>query len=349
MGIYLDNGYLDFEKILSYKVPYNFMVGGRGIGKTYGALKYMVEHNIKFVFMRRTQTQLDVVRNEKYHPFKKLNEDMGWDIHPITLTKYSSGLYHCEQDKNGKWQPKEGEDPVGLMLALSTISNVRGFDATDRDVLIYDEFIPERHERPIKDEATAFFNAIETIQRNRELEGKDPLIVLCLANANELANPLFIELKLVKKAMALIRKGIEFDIDRNRDCALYLFRDSKISELKKNTALYKLTQGTSFQSMSIDNNFEDLVGVKVSSKDLREYKPVCCIGEICIYKHKSNKTYYVSMHKMGAPEEFTISEADVMRFRKKYTYLMDAYLFDNIDFEEYTCETLFRKYIYKTI
>ena len=349
MGIYLDNGYLDFEKILSYKVPYNFMVGGRGIGKTYGALKYMVEHDIKFVFMRRTQTQLDVVRNEKYHPFKKLNEDMGWDIHPITLTKYSSGLFHCEQDKNGKWQPKEGTEPVGLMLALSTISNVRGFDATDRDVLIYDEFIPERHERPIKEEATAFFNAIETIQRNRELEGKDPLTVLCLANANELANPIFIELKLVKKSMALIRKGIEFDIDRNRDCALYLFRDSKISELKKNTALYKLTKGTSFQAMSIDNNFEDLVGVKVSSKDLKEYKPICCIGEITIYKHKSNKTYYISMHKMGAPEEFTTSEADVMRFRRKFTYLMDAYLFDNIDFEEYTCESLFRKYIYKTI
>lgn len=349
MGIYLDNGYLDYKKILSYKVPYNFMVGGRGIGKTYGALKYMVENDIKFVFMRRTQTQLDVVRNEKYHPFKKLNEDLGWDIHPITLTKYSSGLYHCEQDKNGKWQPKEGTEPVGLMLALSTISNVRGFDATDRDVLIYDEFIPERHERPIKDEATAFFNAIETIQRNRELEGKEPLTVLCLANANELANPLFIELRLVKRAMALIRKGIEFDIDRSRDCALYLFRDSKISEQKKNTALYRLTKGTTFQAMSIDNNFEDLVGVKVSSKNLQEYKPVCCIGEICIYKHKSNKTYYVSMHKMGAPEEFTISEADVMRFRRKYTYLMDAYLFDNIDFEEYTCETLFRKYIYKNM
>ena len=349
MGIYLDNGYLDYKKILSYKVPYNFMVGGRGIGKTYGALKYMVENDIKFVFMRRTQTQLDVVRNEKYHPFKKLNEDLGWDIHPITLTKYSSGLYHCEQDKNGKWQPKEGTEPVGLMLALSTISNVRGFDATDRDVLIYDEFIPERHERPIKDEATAFFNAIETIQRNRELEGKEPLTVLCLANANELTNPLFIELRLVKRAMALIRKGIEFDIDRSRDCALYLFRDSKISEQKKNTALYRLTKGTTFQAMSIDNNFEDLVGVKVSSKNLQEYKPVCCIGEICIYKHKSNKTYYVSMHKMGAPEEFTISEADVMRFRRKYTYLMDAYLFDNIDFEEYTCETLFRKYIYKNM
>ena len=149
--------------------------------------------------------------------------------------------------------------------------------------------------------------------------------------------------------MALIRKGIEFDIDRSRDCALYLFRDSKISEQKKNTALYRLTKGTTFQAMSIDNNFEDLVGVKVCSKNLKEYRPICCIGEITIYKHKSNKTYYVSMHKMGAPEEFSISEADVMRFRRKFTYLMDAYLYDNIDFEEYTCESLFRKYIYKTI
>lgn len=349
MSVYLDNGYIDFGKILSYNVAYNFLVGGRGIGKTYGALKYMKEHNINFVFMRRTQTQLDVLMKDEYQPFKKLNQDLGWEIHPIKLTKYSAGFFDCERDKNGKWQPKEGTEAIGLMLALSTISNVRGFDATDRDVLIYDEFIPERHERPIKDEAGAFFNAIETIQRNRELEGKEPLKVLCLANANELANPLFIELKLVKKAMALVKKGIEFDLDRSRECALYLFRESRISEAKKDTALYKLTRGTSFESMSIDNNFQDMVGVKVSSKNLKEYNPVASIGEITIYKHKSNKTYYVSMHKMGVPEEFSISEADVMRFRHKYTYLLDAYLFDNIDFEEYACETLFKKYIYKTI
>lgn len=349
MGIYLDNGYLDFEKILSYKVPFNFIIGGRGTGKTYGALKYMVEHQIKFIFMRRTQSQLDIIRKEEYQPFKKLNEDMGWSIQPIQITKYSSAFYDCERDKNGKWKPKEGAAALGLMVALSTISNVRGFDATDRDVLIYDEMIPERHERPIKDEANAFFNAIETVQRNRELEGKDPLLVLCLSNSNELANPIFIELKIVKKAMALMNKGIEIDIDRKRELALFILRDSKISQLKKNTALYKLTRGTSFEAMSIDNNFEDMVGVKVVSRNLKEYVPICCIGEICIYKHKSNKTYYVSMHKMGNPEEYTISEADVMRFRKKYTYLMDAYLFDNIDFEEYACESLFRKYIYKTI
>lgn len=349
MGIYLDNGYLDFEKILSYDVPFNFIVGGRGTGKTYGALKYAVENKIKFILMRRTQTQLDIVRKEDYQPFKKLNEDLGWSIQPIQITKYSSAFYECERDKNGKWKPKENAESIGLMVALSTVSNVRGFDATDRNLLIYDEFIPERHERPIKDEANAFFNAIETIQRNRELEGKKPMQVLCLANSNELANPIFIELGIVKRAMKLLASGTEIDICRSRAFGLYILRDSKISELKKDTALYKLTRGTTFEAMAVDNTFEDLVGVRTSSKNLKEYKPVAAIGEICIYKHKSNKTYYISMHKMGSYEEFTISEADIMRFRHKYPHLIDAYLWDNIDFEEYACETLFKKYLFKYV
>ena len=349
MSIYLDNGYLDFKKILSYKMPYNFIIGGRGTGKTYGALKYCVENNIPFIFMRRTQSQLDVIRKDDYQPFKKLNKDLGWEIHPVQLTKYSSAFYECERDKNGKWKPKEDSKALGLMVALSTISNVRGFDATDRDVLIYDEMIPERHERPIREEASAFFNAIETIQRNRELEGKEPLIVLGLSNSNELANPIFIELKIVKKAMALMSKGIEVDIDQKRALGLFLLHDSKISEAKRDTALYRLTKGTTFESMSIDNNFSDMVGVKVRSRNLKEYKPVAAIGEITVYKHKSNSSYYVSMHKMGAPEEYSISDADIMRFRHKYTYLLDAYLFDRIDFEEYACETLFKKYIFKNI
>ena len=70
MSVYLDNGYLDFGKILSYNVAFNFLVGGRGIGKTYGALKYVVDNNIPFVFMRRTQTQLDVLMKDEYQPFK---------------------------------------------------------------------------------------------------------------------------------------------------------------------------------------------------------------------------------------------------------------------------------------
>ena len=46
-------------------------------------------------------------------------------------------------------------------MALSTVSNLRGFDMSDCTLLIYDEFIPEPHERPLKNEAAALFNAYE--------------------------------------------------------------------------------------------------------------------------------------------------------------------------------------------
>ena len=57
MSIYLKSGYLDVEKILSYKLPFNFIIGGRGTGKTYGALKTAYINDIRFMLMRRTQAR----------------------------------------------------------------------------------------------------------------------------------------------------------------------------------------------------------------------------------------------------------------------------------------------------
>ena len=42
MGLYLPNGYVDIRWILAQGLPFNFLVGGRGTGKTYGALKVVV-------------------------------------------------------------------------------------------------------------------------------------------------------------------------------------------------------------------------------------------------------------------------------------------------------------------
>ena len=54
--IYTKEGYIDFDALLKEDNSiYKFIVGGRGIGKTFGILKYMIEHHIKFIFMRRTQ------------------------------------------------------------------------------------------------------------------------------------------------------------------------------------------------------------------------------------------------------------------------------------------------------
>ena len=61
MKRFLESGYADIESILSVGVPFIFLIGGRGTGKTYGALKYAVTHKRKIMLMRRTQSQADLI------------------------------------------------------------------------------------------------------------------------------------------------------------------------------------------------------------------------------------------------------------------------------------------------
>ena len=186
MGIYLDSGYVDIEKILSYKLPFNFLLGGRATGKTYGALKTLYQTDTRFMLMRRTQAQCDLINKPEFNPYKVLCNDLGVDIRVRSISKYNSLIYESFGD--------DAEKTLAYTCALSTIANMRGFDASDCKVLLYDEFIPERHERAIKNEGSAFLNAYETINRNRELQGKEAVKVLALANSNQLANPVFVEL-----------------------------------------------------------------------------------------------------------------------------------------------------------
>lgn len=337
MKLYQDSGYVNIKGIMDLGLPFNFVVGGRATGKTYTALKTVKEYGVKFMFMRRTQSQAELINKPDFSPFKTLNNDMGWSVVSKPITKYNAGFYDAS----------EGEAagcPIGYTCALSTISNVRGFDAQDVKILIYDEFIPERHERPIKNEGAALLNAYETINRNRELKGDPPLQMLCLANANDMSNPIFLELGLVKKAERMIRKGQEMSIDRARGIGIFMLNESPISDKKRATALYKLTSGSEFERMSLDNTFNDVNTSNVVIRPLIEYRPVVAVGEICIYAHKNSGKMYVSTHCTGSPIHYTSGEADLARFRRNYVWIWTEYLQNNVEFEEILCEILLTKY-----
>lgn len=341
MNIYQENGYINIRAIQRLGLPFNFVVGGRATGKTYTALKTQIEDDAVFMFMRRTQTQADLINKPEFSPFKPINADNGWNIGAQTITKYNSAFYEMVED--GDKLVPQGK-PKGYTCALSTISNMRGFDASDVVTLIYDEFIPERHERPLKNEGVAFLNAYETINRNRELKGAPPLQVIGLANANDLANPIFMELNLVRKAEQMRRRGQEVSIDRTRGVGLFLLNNSPISEKKQNTALYKLSRGSEFSEMSLNNNFTCEEAAIIKSRNLSEYKPVVAIGEICIYEHKSTGRLYVSTHTIGTPPYYSPGEIDRRRFQRQYGWVWFAYMSNNVDFEEILCEILLTKY-----
>lgn len=311
-NIYLDNGYINIEYILKYPVPFIFCVGGRATGKTYGSLKYVLENNIKFLYMRRTQSQTDLINRAEFSPFKSISRDTGIQVTTSPITKYNSAFYRASIEDD-KLVPDGA--PIGYTLALSTVSNLRGFDMSDCEILIYDEFIPEKHERPLKNEAQAFFNAYETINRNRELSGIPPLKVLCLANANTINNPIFTELGIIDKVFSMEKSGQVVSINVNRGYAIILLSASPISAMKKETALYKLTTGSDFEKMAIDNSYN--IDFQRQTVNLIEYSPLFVVNGVTVYRHKSKLLLYVTEHKSGGAHDI-----DERLYKKQYAAML---------------------------
>ena len=332
MNIYLDSGYLNARKILHLGKTFNFIIGARGVGKTFGFLDVCQNDNIKFILMRRTQSQVDIINKPDFSPFKAINEFHNIDIKTDSMGKYSSCFI-------------KNDEVIGYTCALSTIANMRGFDASDVDVLLYDEFIPERHERPIKGEGAAFLNAYETINRNRELQNKKPVQVVCMANAFNIANPLFLELGLVGTAEKMKAKHQEIYFDDFRSICLIMPNSVKIRKKKSQTALYRLTKDSEFSKMALANDFIYNPTDNIKPQVLQEYKPLVTVGEITIYKHKSQQKFFVSEHRTGNPPEFKTDEIELKRYIKKYGFMLNnQYLHNNIKFENILTKTLFELY-----
>lgn len=333
--LYLNNGYVNIPWINSRGFPFNIIIGGRGTGKTYGELKYMLETKEKFLYLRRTQVQVDTVSNDMLSPFKKVCADL--DL-----------LYKCDsvgKGITGVWFG-DAKLPQCLVCSLSTIANVRGLSIEEYTYCIFDEFIAEAHARPIKNEAYAFFNAYETVNRNRELEGLPAMTAILLSNSDNIASPLLVTANLVTVIDEMKRKGQTIRDLPSRGCSIYLLDDSPISKIKSQTALYKFTQGSAYGDMALENKFTGSSFKYVKSQPLKEYKIILRIGELYVYEHKSYVKYYVTQHRSGTPAwEYESSENELNRARLEHRWLWNAYIFGNIYFESPICQILLQNYL----
>ncbi len=334
--IYLQNGYVDIKKILSYNMPFTFCLGGRGTGKTYGAIKWLFEELPGAFFMRRTQSEIDLINKPEFSPFQPIASDLGIDIKVRPLSKYNSAVDIMEDE--------EIKGNLCYTCALSTISHIRGISALDKKYLIYDEFIPEKHSRPIKNEGDAFFNAYETINRNRELlpEG-EPLKVLGLANSNDIGNAIFISLGIVNQINNLIKKGREIYINKERGIAVFSLADSIISHKKADTALYKLNPDSEFNTMALKNTFSYNDDFNIRSMKIEGMKPIATIGNITIYLIlASGRKYYISSHKAGNCITYGNDDYSLNRFKAKFGMrMLSAYLDGRMFFESQAEKVIF--------
>ena len=342
MGLFLESGYLNIRWILDLGYPFNFLVGARGTGKTYGGFKTVIEDDIRFMWMRRTLSAAKKVNDINTCPINELNQKEGWNIHPFPEGDGLASFREGEYDDSGKLRPKG--DMLGLSTALSTLATLRGVGLTNLDLWIYDEFIKEPHERPIPHEGEAFVNAYETINRNRELQGRAPLQFLGMANSNDLGNPIFVYLGLVEYAIKLQKSAQDYMLLPDRGIALFMPHRSPISEKKAGTALYRMTQNTDFRNMALKNAFYIEGEDTILSVNLQEYKPVVTVGALTVYEHKSKQEYFVSFHRSGTPDTYKAERIELLRFKNRYLWLWGEHMEKNILFETYSALKIFEEY-----
>ena len=256
----------------------NIIIGGRGIGKTYSALSYVINIGKPFIYLRNTDVQLKECVTAFGNPFKRWNRDHGRDIF-FKSEKSHANIYDADDESGAV---------IGYGLALSTFENLRGVDLSDVCYVVFDEFIEKRSLSFRQFEC--FISFYETVNRNRELLGEEPLQVILLSNSQKLANPILAGYGLIPVIENMIRTGQK----EYRNKSLYVsLPSSEVSDLKRDTANYQLINGTKVADEALNNAFAFDSFYNIKKRNITEYMPVCQIDDMYLYRHKSQSRLYI--------------------------------------------------------
>lgn len=275
--------------------PIRLFMTPRGIGKTYSALlealQYYHDTGKRFLYMRLTDKEIERVC-QFGNPFEEHNLQYGYGIESEYKSTQAMGTFT---------QVIDGEESViGYSAPLSTFSSIRGLNFSDIGYILIDECIPERHRRSvIKELGLACANMYESINRNRELDGAAPVILVMLCNAIDLDSPLLKDMHLIEPIEDMIFNGET--VYENPDRCLYIeySKDAEILNDKKNTVIYRfMGKNSAFYQANLENKFvKDRLDLVADKVNLTEYIPVLVYGDITVYKHKSDKKLHIAKKK----------------------------------------------------
>lgn len=209
---------------LTHNALINMIIGPRGCGKTYGlktwCIKRFIKYKEQFMYVRRYQDELDMVK-------KNLFDDTPYNI------ESDGSCYVMEKNI------------VGYCCSLSTSHKLKSASFPEVTTVVFDEFIidTKKNQRYLKNEVDTFLNLLETIIRTR-----DNVRVFMLANSLSFVNP-------YTMYWQLQNSGKQFSKSQNGLVLCELFQDEEFKEMKEKTRFGQLTKGTQFADMSVDNKF----------------------------------------------------------------------------------------------
>lgn len=230
--------YYSYQKLDSFGTHIIGVIGARGIGKTFGAkkkcckaAKYDGKH---FAWVRDTESACDKIRaNNGADFFKDLAHHWRNDFFDLSKCYIKQDVIFI----NGQY--------AGKLLALSTYYNNKGNVFDDIDIVVLDEFIPEKIQVNRGSRARQFLNTIESIGRTR-----NDFKVIILANALDLADDIL-------DIFDLNITGFGYYLNRDKDVCIHYAPNNPDFDLKHSKSIAgKLIKGTQFEAQIAQNVFD---------------------------------------------------------------------------------------------
>lgn len=227
--------YYNFDKLFSYNFLIAFVIGERGVGKSFNAkvavMKKFLKSGEQFIYIRRYKTELDTALTTFWEDLQ-----MNGYFEDYDLTVKKSKML-TEFKCNGK--------VCGYAVPLSTANILKSTAFPSVSTIIFDEFLLDNSGtyRYLKNEVTILLDVIETVGRLRDIK------TILLGNAlNVHASPYFAYWNL-----ELPQNGSEFRTFKDGAIVVNYIRNLDYRKAKKESRFGKLIAGTAYGRYAIDN------------------------------------------------------------------------------------------------
>lgn len=221
-----------YDKVLSYNAMLNFILGERGVGKSFNLKVYLLNRYKKkhkqFIYLRRYDTEL-----QKSLKKDEFFEDIRCDKSLKDDKMYAKGdrLYI-------------NDELCGYAIPLSKASIYKSVPFPNVDIIMFDEFLIDNATyRYLPDEPEKLLDFIETVGRLRNIK------VFLLGNSISLINPYFDYFNIS------LPYNTDIKTFKNGLILINYIKNEVYREVKRESNFGKLIDGTKYGSYAIDNQF----------------------------------------------------------------------------------------------
>lgn len=274
--------YYDANKTISRQRLFNFVIGARGCGKTYGFKKHVIRNFLRkgeqFVYLRRYDTELPAGKIRNFF------DDVAVEFPDHSFNVWN-GIFRIDDEVAGWYLPVS----KAIMLKSIPFPNV--------SIIIYDEFIIESGVyQYLPNEVWSLLGCYSTISRDRDVP------IYFLSNAVTMANPYFLyfDIKFEKGQKLYLTKFISAEIIDN----------NKYTDHVSKTKFGQLIAETEFGRYAVENKFV------LDTDTFIEPMPPCCSyictfiiagKDIGFYVNKEGVKWYLSEKiDRTCPRRFTL-------------------------------------------